>query len=157
MEYQQMLFDTMQATGLPESYLLNTPQAFWTREAFNLFQAAREAGIIAWIWQADKWDRGPGISRADQLAQLNRDLYRKPRPITKGQLAYFCKNACRRLHLNKGAQTQWEPFEEMFGFKPKTMRGYLHNVEERSDSGKLEDPGIDAFFKSVIIYDSLDY
>ena len=45
----------------------------------------------------------------------------------------------------------------MFGFKPKTMRGYLHNVEERSDSGKLEDPGIDAFFKSVIIYDSLDY
>ena len=150
MDYTQRLEYARQTTGLPEAYLLITPEAFWTREAFNLFQQAQAEGIITCVWELDTWGRGPGKRLEDLRADLNSDKYIPPAPITKGQLAYFCKRACRRLHLNQGAHTNWRPFEQMFGFAPGTMRRYLHNLDERY--GKLEDPAIDKFFDGVNIY-----
>ncbi len=152
MDYAQRLEYARQIIGLPEAYLLITPETFWTQEAFNLFQEAKAAGIIEIVWELDTWGRGPGKRPDKLLADLNSDKYIPPTPITKGQLAYFCKRACWRLHLNQGAHTNWWPFEQMFGFAPGTMRRYLHNVEERSASGKLEDPYIDAFFDKANIY-----
>lgn len=159
-DYMQQVEAARQATGLPESYLLITPSAFWTPEAFNLFREAHAAGIIECVWELDTWGRGPGKPLEALRADLNSDQYAAPSQITKGQLAYFCKRASLRLHLNNGAHTNWRPFEQMFGFAPGTMRRYLHNVEERDREPemttkgqyKLKDPYIDAFFDKVTPY-----
>lgn len=144
-------YEALQVLGLPDTYLAVTPAELWTREAFDLFKAAQEAGIIELCWELDCWTAGPGLPPAKLAADLNNDIPKlHPERITKGRLAYFCKRACWRLHLNNGAHTNWLPFEAMFNYKPGTMRRYLHNVEERY--GSLEDPYIDAFFESVKIY-----
>ena len=135
--------------GLPEWYVLNTPAAFWTGEAFALFQAARRAGIIDFDSQfSDTWGRGLGIPPQELKQRRNTDTYSPTyeRLITQGQLAYFCQRACKRLHLNQGAHTNWAPFEAMFNYRPKTLRRYLHNVEERHPNGLQADPLIDRFF-----------
>lgn len=153
MDYHDKLAETALALGLPTTYLLNTPEDFWTREAFDLFMAADEAGIIYFDYYTDQWLPGTGKPKKEIEALLNSDSWANNWPrITKGQLAYFCQRACRRLHLNKGAHTNWKPFEQMFNFKRGTMRSYLHNVEERSASGRLEDKCIDAFFESVKVF-----
>ena len=136
--------------GLPEWYVQHTPADFWTGEAFALFQAARQAGIIYFDGEySDTWGRGLGRP-LQELAQLrNTDTYNPAlieRPITQGQLAYFCQRASKRLHLNQGSRTNWRPFETMFHYPPKTLRRYLHNVEERHPQGRREDPYIDRFF-----------
>lgn len=135
--------------GLPEWYTRNTPAEFWTREAFALFESARQAGIIFFDWEySETWCRGLGKPQRDLNELRNTDTYNPEfeRPITQGQLSYFCRRASKRLHLNNGAHTNWGPFERMFGYKPKTLRRYLHNVEERSQRGALEDALIDKFF-----------
>ena len=147
MEHEQRVYEAMQATGLPEYYLRTTHPELWTWEAFNLFQEAQAAGIICFEGAfTDTWRPGPGKPLESLQADLNSDSYTPPSPITKGQLAYFCKRASKRLHLNKGCHTNWAPFEFTFDYKPKTMRRYLHNVEERGQATRLEDPYIDAFF-----------
>ena len=134
--------------GLPEGYVLTTPADFWTPEAFALFQAASRAGIIAFDDLADRWSRGLGRPLQELKELRNTDTYNPAyeRPIIHGQLAYFCQRASKRLHLNNGAHTNWGPFEKMFGYKPKALRGYLHNRVERSPQGRLEDRLIDTFF-----------
>lgn len=145
---------------LPKEYLQATPGAFWedtqlAYAAHTLFMEAQAAGLIELVGgfgelQLYYWAPGPGKRPEALRADLNSDTYAEPSPITKGQLAYFCKLASKCLHLNKGAHTNWRPFEDMFVFEPGTMRRYLHNLEEKY--GQLEDPYIDAFFENVKPY-----
>ena len=127
MKAKPTLEHALYVEGLPEGFVQHTPADFWTREAFALFQAAARAGIIAFDDLAASWTAGPNY--------------------TKAALAYFCKRASKRLHLNNGAQTNWAPFESMFHFKPKTLRRYLHNVQERNPEGRQADTLIDTFFE----------
>ena len=94
MKAKPTLQEAIYIEGLPELYIQRTPADFWTREAFALFKAAQLAGLIAFDDLADSWTAGPGLP--------------------KGALAYFCKKASKRLHLNNGAHTNWKPFETMF-------------------------------------------
>ena len=130
--------------GLPEWYTQFTPADFWTREAFNLFQSAKQAGIITFEGEiTDSWTAGPNIPKAG--------------------LAYFCKRACRLLHLNKGAHTNWKPFELMFNpgglywaddpaapwehHPAAPLRLCLHDLEESEGYENLKER-IDSFFDS---------
>ena len=129
--------------GLPEWYVQNTPAEFWTGEAFALFQAARQAGIIQFEGQfSDRWLAGPNYPKA--------------------ALAYFCKRASRALHLNQGSRTNWQPFEQMFNpgslrwpadeadtppehHPAAPLRLCLHNLEESGGQESKKDY-IDRFF-----------
>ena len=142
-------WEAINREGLPEWYVRNTPRVFWTWEALALFRAAEQAGIIFFEGEySDTWCRGLGIPLQELKELRNNDTYNPDyeRPIIHGQLAYFCQRASKRLHLNNGAHTNWGPFERMFGYKPKSLRGYLHNLVERSPQGRLEDRLIDTFF-----------
>jgi len=145
MRAKPTLEQALYVEGLPEEYLQHTPADFWTREAFALFQAAARAGIIAFDDLADTWTAGPTYPKA--------------------ALAYFCQRASRALHLNKGAQTNWGPFERMFNpgslcwpgwpndaadtppeYHPAApLRLCLHNLEE-SAGQESKKAFIDKFF-----------
>ncbi len=129
MKAKPTLQEAIYVEGLPEWYTASTPAEFWTGEAFALFHAAQLAGIIQFDTLADSWTAGPD----------------KP----KAALAYFCQKASKRLHLNKGAQTNWKPFEIMFnsGYntQPGPLRLCLHNLQESEGQEQLA-AGIDAFF-----------
>ena len=142
-------WEAVELIGLPEWYVRNTPSEFWTREALTLFQAAEQAGIIFFDGEySETWCRGLGLPLQELKERRNKDIYNPDyeRPIIHGQLAYFCLRASKRLHLNKGSHTNWRPFERMFHYRAKTLRSYLHNLEERSQQGRLEDRLIDTFF-----------
>lgn len=129
MKAKPTLQEAIYIEGLPEWYTQATPADFWTGEAFALFEAARLAGIIAFDSLADSWTAGPNIPKA--------------------ALAYFCKMACKRLHLNNGAHTNWQPFEAMFnsGFAAPSgpLRLCLHNLQE-SEGQESKQRNIDTFF-----------
>ena len=150
MKPQYTIDEAIKVLGLPEWYAFSVPAVLRTREAFALFLAAEKAGIIFYEGEySDSWGRGLGRPLQETKRLRNTDTYNPEfeRPITLGQLAYFCKRASKRLHLNNGAQTNWAPFESMFHFKPKTLRRYLHNVQERNPEGRQADTLIDTFFE----------
>lgn len=126
MDYKTSKYEALTTEGLPEWYVEFTPAAFWSQEAFNLFEAAREAGIIDFEQYNYTWTKGPKMPRAG--------------------LAYFCKKASRLLHLNKGSHTNWKPFEVMFnsGYekKPTPLRLILHDLEFQDEKKEK----IDRFF-----------
>lgn len=141
MKTKPTLQEAIYIEGLPEWYTQATPADFWTGEAFALFKAAQLAGIIVFDSLADSWTAGPGLP--------------------KGALAYFCKLASKRLHLNNGAHTNWQPFEIMFnpgslcwqesdsGPQPRPaapLRLALHNLQESSAQEALQGR-IDRFFE----------
>ena len=133
------MYQSARIAGVPVWFLESTPTEFWTWEAFDLFEAAMKAGIIGYAKLEEDYDYyiwKPGLLEG--------------RRLTKGRLAYFCKRASRVLDLDQGSKTTWTPFEQMFWFKPKTMRLYLHNVEESNKNGTLDDPCIDEFFESYL-------
>lgn len=130
MKAKNTLEEAIYIAGLPEVYLQHTPAEFWSREAFDLFQAASGAGIIAFDDLADTWTTGANYSKA--------------------ALAYFCKRASKALHLNQGSHTYWPPFERMFnrgnmGHPATPLRLALHNLEESAGQEALKDR-IDKFF-----------
>ena len=126
--------------GLPDWYTEITPPDLWTREAFELIQAARLAGLIGfdskYSW---RWTTGENIPKA--------------------ALAYFCKRASKQLRLNRGSHTYWQPFEIMFnsGLADPTdpifchacnpLRLCLHNLEESAGQEAIKER-IDRFFDS---------
>ena len=144
MKTKPTLQEAIYIEGLPEWYTQTTPADFWTGEAFALFSAAQQAKIITYDTIADSWTAGPNIG--------------------KGALAYFCQKASKCLHLNKGAHTNWGPFETMFNpgslrwpesgptgqAQPENrpaapLRLSLHNLQE--SAGQESKQGlIDAFF-----------
>ena len=130
MEHTPTLQEAIYIEGLPEWYTANTPAAFWTGEAFALFHAAQLAGIIAFDTISDSWTAGPSMPKA--------------------ALAYFCQKASKCLHLNKGARTNWKPFETMFnsGYsaQPGALRLCLHNLQE-SEGQESKKALIDTFFE----------
>ena len=130
--YKEAFFNA-RLQGVPVWFIRATIMNFWNADAFALFGAAQMAGIISYDEDERTWIAGS----------------RTAPKITKGRLAYFCKRASRALNLNNGAHTNWKPFEWLFNYKPKTMRLYLHNVEECSKSKLLEDSFIDGFFDNL--------
>lgn len=128
MEHTPTLQEAIYIEGLPEWYTKNTPAAFWTGAAFALFHAAQLAGIIAFDTISDRWTAGPSMPKA--------------------ALAYFCQKASKCLHLNKGAHTNWKPFERMFcpGEGPRPLSRCLHNLQE-SEGQESKKALIDTFFE----------
>lgn len=145
MKHTPTLQEAIYIEGLPDWYTGSAPADFWTREAFALFEAARQEGLIDFdSTYSDSWTAGPNIP--------------------KGALAYFCQKASRCLHLNKGAHTNWKPFERMFNrgslcwpesdttgqaqpeLRPAApLRLSLHNLEESAGQEALRSR-IDEFF-----------
>ena len=120
-------YEALTIKGLPDWYVEFTPAAFWTLEAFGLFEAARKAHIIAFDEYFYTWTAGPEIPKA--------------------VLAYFCKRASKQLDLNKHSHTNWKPFETMFNsgsydYTPGPLRLCLHDLEFQG--GKKD--RIDRFF-----------
>ena len=117
--------------GLPEWYIENTPGELWTKEAFDLFQAARKRRYIGYDFAHDCWHRGRGIPKAG--------------------LAYFCKRASSYLRLTNGCHAYWKPFEWMFNYGRNPLRKSLFNLEGEGASDKLEKwkTDIDLFFNTL--------
>lgn len=130
MKAKPTLQEAIYIEGLPEWYTQATPADFWTGEAFALFKAAQLAGLIAFDDLTDSWTAGPRLP--------------------KGALAYFCKLASKRLHLNNGAHTNWRPFEIMFcpGEGKRPLSRCLHNLQESNAQEELQGR-IDRFFMAI--------
>lgn len=121
------IWEAIQIEGLPDWYVEITPAEFWTRGAFDLFQAAEQAGLIRFDSDYSfSWTAGANMSKA--------------------ALAYFCKRASRQLRLNRGSHTNWQPFEIMFNPQGNPLRLNLHTLDYSGQEIKKDQ--IDRFFDS---------
>lgn len=133
--------------GNPETdfFYYNTPAAFHTWRALELIEAAERAGLLAWT-----------TTNAAAVEFLNEapEITLRPAPAgpikTRAQLAYWCKLASTYLGIDRGATTNWKPFEAMFG---KGLKGTLHDIDytaQDPESARQEyTRPIDVFFATL--------
>jgi len=124
-----------------EKYLGFVPDQFLTDKATDLLDAAQAAGLIESYEPIENDFLGNGDlvicwRRGSQLS-------------SNGQLAYFCKEASTYLGFDRVLDTSWRPFEDLFNFKPRSMKNALHSIKDDDDSRKYKPEciaKIDAFF-----------
>lgn len=101
-------------TDKGDSWNAEAPRILHTAQARQLFGAAIRAGILREVWATDEHGQPAayvGLDRADT--------------ITRAQLAYWCKLASTYLGIDRGATTNWKPFEALFG---QGLKGTLHDI-----------------------------
>lgn len=157
---------------LPESglnyleslYKNNTPGAFHTYRAFDLFIIAIDAGLFTWQNTLDSEQRlqwleaHKPLKSTLQLAEMPHKLvYTESGPIrTQQHLAYWCIRASTYLGLDRGSTTCWEPFEELFQQPSRSLSRATGPLDLKRDTrgriiGKREEytAEIDAFFDAL--------
>lgn len=125
-------------TDKGDSWNAEAPRILHTAQARQLFGAALRAGILREMWATDE----EGLTAFVGLAQGE--------GLNRAQLAYWCKLASTYLGIDRGATTNWKPFEALFG---KGLKGTLHDIgytAQAPDGARLEyTRPIDQFFATL--------
>lgn len=143
----------------------NTPGAFHTYRAFDLFTIAVSAGLFEWQRTLDSEQYGQWLEAHKplksplQLAEIPHKLVPTESGPIKAQqhLAYWCIRASTYLGLDKVSCTCWEPFEDLFQLPRKTLSRVTKPLELKRDTTtgriiskrKEYTAEIDAFFDAL--------
>jgi len=145
--------------GCPETdfFYYNMPATFRTRKALELFTAAERAGLLCWAATnqstIDNWHllEESGLDAGPEPEPDFRIQPAQAGPIKiRAQLAYWCKLASSYLGIDRGATTNWKPFEILFG---KGLKGTLHDIrytaQDPDDARQEYTRPIDEFFATL--------
>ena len=159
-------YKRMPATG--ENYgealfIHNTPAAFHTYRAFDLFNIAIAGGWFMWQCllndeQHQQWLEANKPLSILKLAEIPYKLAMpESSPIrTQAHLAYWCICASTYLGLDRGSTTSWEDFETLFQLPRRSLSKATNPLEIERDTkgriiGKREEytAAIDEFFAAL--------